>query len=134
MWRKLKRLGVAQLVDGLVALPRDGRTHEALEWIAEEIAEAGGEATVWTGSPASRSHERALAGQLAAARAEEYRHVVAEARAAHGADARTRRRTFARLRRELHRIRRRDYFPAPERREAEAAVDQLRREIDEVAA
>jgi hypothetical protein len=134
VWRKLKRLGVAQLVDGLVALPRDSRTHEALEWIAEEIAEAGGEATVWTGSPAPRSHERALASQLAAARAEEYRHVAAEARAAYSAEVQTRRRTFGRLRRELQRIRRRDYFPPPERREAEAAVDQLRREIEEVAA
>ena len=134
VWRKLKRLGVAQLVDGLVALPRDSRTQEAFEWLAEEIVEAGGEATVWTGSPASRAHERALARQLAAARAEEYRQVVTEARAAYDVDARTRRRTLARLRRELHRIRRRDYFPPPERREAEAAVADLGREINEVAA
>ena len=35
VWRKLKRLGVAQLGDGLVALPADARTTEALEWIAE---------------------------------------------------------------------------------------------------
>ena len=41
-WRKLKRLGVAQLNDGLVALPDDARTREALEWLAGEIAEAGG--------------------------------------------------------------------------------------------
>ena len=134
VWRKLKRLGVAQLVDGLVALPRDSRTHEAFDWLAEEIVEAGGVATVWTGSPTSGSQGRALAGQLASARAEEYRQVVADARAAYGADARTRRRALGRLRRELHRIRRRDYFPPPERREAEAAVDRLRREIDHVAA
>ena len=37
VWRKLKRLGVAQLGDGLVALPADARTREALEWIAEEV-------------------------------------------------------------------------------------------------
>jgi hypothetical protein len=29
IWRRLKRLGVAQLADGLVALPLDSRTREA---------------------------------------------------------------------------------------------------------
>jgi membrane AbrB-like protein len=32
VWRKLKRLGIAQLSDGLVALPADARTREQLEW------------------------------------------------------------------------------------------------------
>src|SRR5215210_1117522 len=40
VWRRLKRLGVAQIGDGLVALPADARTQEQLEWLAEEIAEA----------------------------------------------------------------------------------------------
>ena len=44
LWRKLKRLGVAQLADGLVALPADARTREQLEWAAEEVEEAGGTA------------------------------------------------------------------------------------------
>ena len=47
LWRKLRRLGVVQLVDGLVALPADARTKEQLEWLAEEVLDAGGEATVW---------------------------------------------------------------------------------------
>ena len=37
VWRKLKRLGVAQVVDGLVALPLDARTKEHLEWLGDEI-------------------------------------------------------------------------------------------------
>lgn len=41
LWRKLKRLGVAQLADGLVALPADARTREQLEWAAEEVVTAG---------------------------------------------------------------------------------------------
>jgi hypothetical protein len=36
VWRKLKRLGVAQQSDGLVALPADARTREQLEWISFE--------------------------------------------------------------------------------------------------
>jgi hypothetical protein len=42
VWRKLKRLGVAQLGDGLVALPADARTREQLEWIAEDVTDNGG--------------------------------------------------------------------------------------------
>ena len=35
IWRKLRRLGTAQLADGLVALPADARTREQLEGTAE---------------------------------------------------------------------------------------------------
>jgi hypothetical protein len=46
IWRKLKRLGVAQLGDGLVGLPADARIREQLEWMAEDVTEAGGSAGV----------------------------------------------------------------------------------------
>src|SRR5947209_15931761 len=79
VWRKLRRLGVVQLVDGLVALPADARTKEQLEWVAEEVLDAGGEATVWTGRPGSGADERRLASKMAAAIADEYKAVVAAA-------------------------------------------------------
>jgi len=125
VWRKLRRLGVAQLVDGLVALPADARTREQLEWIAEEITEAGGEASIWLARPASTGHERDLAQRMAGARASEYTAVAAEAQAAATAGAREARRTGERLRGELRRIGRRDYFPPPERDTARAAVRAL---------
>src|SRR5260370_8198376 len=49
VWRKLTSLGVAKLGDGLVGLPADARSQERLEWIADEVAEAGGGATLWQG-------------------------------------------------------------------------------------
>jgi hypothetical protein len=125
VWRKLKRLGVAQLGDGLVALPLDPRTREALDWLADEIAEAGGEASVWLAQPGTQAQERALAETMAGAVAAEYAAVIAAATSAADAPAGSRRRTLARLRRELQRIRRRDYFPPPERERAEAALAQL---------
>src|SRR5215468_2889718 len=79
-WRKLKRLGVAQLADGLVTLPADARTREQLEWIAQEVTEAGGEASIWLAQPASQEQERELATRMAEARAAEYTAVLAEAR------------------------------------------------------
>src|SRR5258708_17622793 len=53
VWRKLTSLGVAKLGDGLVGLPADARSQERLEWIADEVAEAGGEATLWQGGAVS---------------------------------------------------------------------------------
>lgn len=132
VWRKLRRLGVAQLVDGLVALPADARTKEQLEWIAEEILDADGEATVWVGRPGSSSDERRLAGRMAAEVAEEYRAVIADAARLRENDV-VDRRTLARLQRELQRIGRRDFFPPSERDEAHAAVRELSERVGETA-
>ena len=120
VWRKLERLGVARLGDGLVGLPADGRTREHLDWLADEIGEAGGTATVWLATPASTSHERTIAKAMQAARAAEYRSVIGQAQGALGSIEV--RRVQRRLRAELRRIERRDFFPPPEREEARAAV------------
>lgn len=125
IWRKLKRLGVAQLGDGLVALPGDARTREHLDWIAEEIVESGGTATVWLAQPATLTQERELAAGMAAARSEEYRAVIDHAATAASGSEPDRVRTIRRLRDELRRIHRRDYFPPVERDTARLAVENL---------
>lgn len=61
---------------------------------------------------------------MSEARAAEYRAVVAHARSA-DLDEGARQNTVRRLRGELRRIGRRDYFPPPERAEARRAVDEL---------
>ena len=136
VWRKLRRLGAIQPVDGLVALPADARTKEQLEWVAEEVLDAGGEATVWLGRPGSAADERRLAARMSAAIAEEYRAVLAAVDEARREDSLSaRRRVLARLGRELQRIGRRDFFPPPERDEAYAALRRLAADVeaDEVA-
>jgi hypothetical protein len=84
VWRKLRRLGVAQLGDGLVALPADARTREQLEWVAAEVQEASGSAGVWLARPATVAQERELATAMAAARAAEYETLRADAELAMG--------------------------------------------------
>ena len=125
VWRKLRRLGAVQVLDGLVALPADARTREQLEWLADEVLEAGGEASIWIAEAGSASQERALAARMAGAVAAEYRAVEAAALAARSATASSRRRTVRRLRRDLRAIRARDYFPPSEAAEARRAVDAL---------
>ena len=125
LWRKLRRLGAVQLQDGLVALPLDARTREQLEWLAEEVTDAGGQAAIWLAEPATAAQERALAQRMAAAVATDYQAVMQAAQAARVQPPGPRRRTVGRLRRELRRIGLRDHFPPPERAQARAAVAEL---------
>lgn len=125
VWRRLKRLGVAQLADGLVALPADVRTREALEWVADEVIEHGGQAMLWLGRPADRAGLDEITGRMTAAVAAEYASVTGEAEIAARAEPATRRRAAARLTRELRRIAERDFFTAPEGEIARHAVAEL---------
>lgn len=131
LWRKLRRLGVAQVLDGLAALPLDARNREQLEWLAEEVAEAGGEATIWVGELSSAVQERELVVRMAEAVAADYRALIADAAAAREDPLGQRRRTLGRLRRELRRIRARDFFPPPERELAHQAVEELAVVVEE---
>src|SRR5215210_3477970 len=107
LWRALRRLGAVQVLDGLVALPADARTREQLEWLADDVGRAGGEATIWLAQPGSAAQERALAARMQAEAAASYRRIIEAARAAAPGAGK---RTLGRLRRELRRVRRRDYF------------------------
>jgi hypothetical protein len=120
LWRRLRRLGVVQPIDNLVALPLDDRTREQFEWLAGEVEDAGGEATVWVGQLTSRAQERELIARMTDAVTADYELVIEAARASTGG-----RRTLGRLRRSLRDIRARDYFPNPVRQRAEDAVERL---------
>jgi hypothetical protein len=125
IWRKLRALGVGQLGDGVVALPEDARTREHLEWVADRVLDAGGAALLLRAQPLTLKDEQAMAGAMAAARAEEYRDLTARARvvgeSVDGAGGRVR--AVKRLRRDLRTIQRRDFFPPPERDDAVKAVN-----------
>jgi hypothetical protein len=125
LWRKLRRLGAGQVQDGLVALPLTSRNREQIEWLADEVLDARGEATVWLAQPLSLSHERQLIDRMRQAIVEEYRVLLTQVRDAQAAQQGSRRRTLGRLRRELRRIVECDYFPPPEQHQAQAAIEAL---------
>jgi hypothetical protein len=125
VWRKLDRLGVARLGDGLVGLPADARTREQIEWLATDIRQADGTATVWIAAPASTAEEGEIIERMRTARAVEYQTVIDKAATAATADGEEKVRAVRQLRDELHRIARRDFFPPPERDRAEASVEAL---------
>lgn len=119
VWRKLKDLGIAQISDGLVALPSDARTREHFEWIAVKVLEADGEAMVWIASTVTRRDDEALAQRMRQDRTVEYEAIVAEASQL---DEPYDQRAVARLRRQWRKIDRRDYFRSPGRDDARLAI------------
>lgn len=127
LWRRLRRLGVVQLSDGLVALPADARTCEQLEWAAQHVEDAGGTAIVWRARPTTRAQSAALADGMRTARAQEYADLVAAAQDATGLPASERGRRVRRLREAYREISRRDFYPPAERDRAQAAIDELAR-------
>ena len=129
LWRRLKRLGVAQLSDGLVALPADSRTREQFEWAADDVIAAGGTAGVWLARATTAAQERELAQSMAAGRSAEYRELVAQCSAAVVAEPADRRRALRRLRAEWRAIGRRDFFPPAAREEAAVALRELERSL-----
>ncbi len=125
VWRRLRRLGVAQLADGVVGLPADARTREQLEWVAGAVVEGGGTAGVWLAQPGTAAQERELATTMRDARAGEYAALIEQADVASNGSDGDRRRRLRGLRAELRAIGRRDFFPPPQREQARRAVDAL---------
>jgi ChrB-like protein len=134
LWRNLRGLGVAQIVDGVVALPAGAQNREQLEWLAEDVVQAGGEATIWLSEPATAAQHRELAQAMTARIEGEYRGITAQAREAQECPPAERRRTLARLRRELRRVGARQHFPTNEAKAARAAVEALGKVAAEAAA
>src|SRR5262249_55684403 len=108
-WRKLRRVGAVQVLDGLVALPSDRRNREQLEWMRQETGDAGGEATIWPAKTSTAEEESPLIERMRNAVAGEYTRVITEAETAALQPPGRRRRSLARLRRDIHRVRDRDY-------------------------
>lgn len=127
IWRKLRALGVAQLGDGVVALPEDARTREHLEWVADQVVDAGGTALLLRAQTLARKDERALAQAMSRARAAEYSDLADRASLVWetGPSAPEVARARKRLRKDLRTVQKRDYFPPAARDDAVAAINWL---------
>lgn len=136
LWRAVRRLGALQLGDGLVALPRSDRNLEHVQWMASDIVERGGTATVWHARTDTRRDHEAQVAAMRASTDGEFRAILEEARsvAAGGVPSTERRRLVRRLRGQLRRIGLRDHHAAPSGPRARAAVDALARAEDAVIA
>jgi hypothetical protein len=134
VWRRLRRLGALLLHDAVWVLPADAKTREAFEWLAEEIGEQGGTAFVWEAlsldAPQSRELVRRFRAEadaryaaLAQSAGKILRAATRSRRRGAGIDARAALRQLKGLERALRLERRRDYFRAPGRADAETAIE-----------
>lgn len=131
VWRRLRRIGAVMLHDGLWVLPKDAKTREDFDWLAEEIEERGGQALLWESRSVHPSQDPAIAELFRAEAQERYDELAA---AAKQLSRLARRKTLTprsleqvlqRLRvleRGLRLERRRDYFHAPGRAAAQTAI------------
>lgn len=142
VWRRLRRLGAVLLHDAVWVLPADAKTREAFEWLAEEIGEQGGTAFVWEAASLGPPQDRELVGrfraeadaryaELARSAGEIVRAATRRPQRAGPIDAPTARRHLVGLERALRLERRRDYFRAPARGAARAAVEAVIARLDE---
>jgi hypothetical protein len=77
VWRKLKRLGAIALQDAVWVLPETPLTKEQLQWLAAEIAELGGQCTLWRSQPLGGDQDAALVRQFEAPLEVPYRRILA---------------------------------------------------------
>jgi hypothetical protein len=134
-WRSLRRLGAAVLTPGAAILPFTDELQEQLDWLAQEIEDLGGDAWVLPVTELSAPEEKRVCQRLQDDRQAEYRQLSDDAfeflkRAPehpmpdgdYAARLRTEKELLA-LQRRFRKIRARDYFEAPGRREAAGTID-----------
>ena len=140
LWRRLRRLGVCAVAGGAQVLPARAECAEALQWLAQEVRQAGGEALVMHVEQFAGLADRQLVDLFCAARAEDYRALETQATKLEielgrkKADTRRIRETLSKLRRQHAQIARVDYFDCAEGRTAAARLDALERQVTPAAA
>lgn len=135
VWRALRRLGAGVLTPGAGILPYRENLQEQLDWLAQEIEEQGGDAWVLPVTELSEAEEQRVVGQMGREVADEYDSLRSEAisflkratkHPGQGDEYPLRLRTereLLSLQRRFHKIRGRDYFGAPGRKEAAVTID-----------
>lgn len=118
-------MGAAQVGDGLVTLPLTSETHEQIEWLASDIEDARGEASVWLGEAATKAQEERWVERFRSASTDEYDTLTDRADKAATEDSAATRRSLRQLRAELRRVRARDYFGVAAGARASAAIERL---------
>src|SRR5437868_1201963 len=78
VWRKLKQLGAIALQDAVWVLPATPQTREQFQWLAAEIEELHGEATLWESRLLADEMEQRMVAQFTEPVEAEYREILRE--------------------------------------------------------
>jgi hypothetical protein len=131
IWRRLQGLGAVPVKNSVYVLPRSDQAVEDLRWVQREIEEGGGEASLCEAEFLDGLSDEEVIGAFRGARDSDYRALQEEAGrlAAEGRKAKSSGPggALSRLRRRMEQIAAIDFFSAPGRMEAEAALAELER-------
>jgi hypothetical protein len=136
VWRRLQGLGAVTIKNTVYVVPRTDGTLEDFQWVAREIVEAGGEATICAASFIEGLADDQVEALFRAARDADYRQLADEARELLAAVSRRSgaapdgsrlglESDFNRLQKRLSSVSAIDFFDAPGRAVAEAVMLQL---------
>ncbi|MCE9673990.1 chromate resistance protein [Myxococcus stipitatus] len=133
IWRHLQRIGAVLLKNSAWVLPANEDTREDVQWVAQEVAREGGEASVLEAQLLEGLDDAAVEALFVAARDADYHALAEEARALERDSRRTVRKEglqalsagLARLRRRLDEVARIDFFSAPGRETVEGLLGAL---------
>jgi hypothetical protein len=126
--RRLQRLGAVALKNSVYVLPASDETLEDFQWLAREIVDEGGEATVCESAFIEGMTDDAMRQLFRDTSDEEYRGIAHDARAVARADGPPPA-ELARLKQRLTEAQRIDFFDASARRDADDAVGELERAL-----
>jgi hypothetical protein len=136
VWRRLQGLGAVAIKSSVYLMPKTDPATEDFQWMAREIAKDGGEAAICTAGFIEGLSDAQVESLFHAARDADYRQVADEAKSILGSTAgrsgKARADAAAALEAEFNRLQKRlaavtaiDFFNAPGRSTAEAAMLQL---------
>jgi hypothetical protein len=134
VWRRLQALGAVALKNAVYVLPNRDSTREDFEWLAREVAELGGSATVCEARLVQGFDDREIEELFQAAREADYQALLKDAQELDAGlrTARSRRQAAASLATDVAALRRRlvaagalDFFGAANRVPAEALIAEL---------
>ena len=114
VWRKLKQLAAVALQDAVWVLPANPQTREQFQWLAAEIEELGGEATLWESRLLSAGMEGRMTARFNEPVEAEYRAILRELK--------KKRPDLASLSKRYQQIQARDYFHLEPGKKVRAAL------------
>jgi hypothetical protein len=142
IWRKLQKLGAVAIKNSVYILPANEKTHEAFQWLKQEIESAGGEATVFRADSVEGTTDEEIIGAFKKGCNEEFAAVTAELDSVVGAVREQMRgkhlsagrlaaheAELDKLHAELERIKANDFFNAEGRARALAAYERCQKVI-----
>ena len=139
MWRRLQKIGAAAVKNAVYVLPLSDQASEDFHWVAREIMEAGGDASVCEATFIEGLKTSELMELFRAARESDYGELSTEvkdlgqelrrAQAGDEAWASAMAGRVARIRQRLTEIQNIDFFPGAARKQAELQISELETKI-----